>query len=166
MLIHINEVILNEQGAIDPYKSDWVARLGGDWYARSSHGLFTVPKPLTTLGIGVDALPHSVQRSTVLTGNDLGLLGNLEKLPAPEDCRTARLQMASDDMTGVDANVTGDDANMTGDALRELGIDQKAPGEQQIQEQERVHRVAQKWIAMGKVREALALLMAEEASDH
>ncbi len=173
MLIHINEVILNEQGAIDPYKSDWVARLGGDWYARSSHGLFTVPKPLTTLGIGVDALPHSVQRSTVLTGNDLGLLGNLEKLPTPEDCRTARLQMASVDMTGVDANmtgvdanVTGVDANMTGDALRESGLDQKAAGEQQVQEQERVHRVAQKWITMGKVKEALALLMAEEASDH
>ena len=148
-----------EQGAIDPYKSDWVARLGGDWYARSSHGLFTVPKPLTTLGIGVDALPHSVQRSTVLTGNDLGLLGNLEKLPAPEDCRTARLQMASVDMTGVDAN-------MTGDALRESGMDQKATGEQQVQEQERVHRVAQEWIAMGKVKEALALLMADEMSGH
>jgi hypothetical protein len=69
-------------------------------------------------------------------------------------------------MTGVDANMTGVDANMTGDALRESGLDQKAAGEQQVQEQERVHRVAQKWIAMGKVKEALALLMAEEASDH
>jgi hypothetical protein len=67
--------------------------------------------------------------------------------------------MASDDLTGVDANVTGD-------ALRESGIDQKAAGVHQIQEQERVHRVAQEWIAMGKVKEALALLMAEEASDH
>jgi len=58
------------------------------------------------------------------------------------------------------------DANMTGDALRELGIDQKAAGEQQVQEQERVHMVAQKWIAMGKVKEALALLMSDKASDH
>jgi flavin reductase (DIM6/NTAB) family NADH-FMN oxidoreductase RutF len=89
VLIHLNEGIVNELGSIDPHKSDWVARLGGDWYTRSSHGLFTVPKPLSTPGIGVDALPTSVRHSRILTGNDLGLLGNLESLPTPDECRAA-----------------------------------------------------------------------------
>jgi hypothetical protein len=47
--------------------------------------LFKVAKPLTTLGIGVDALPVSVRNSSVLTGNDLGMLGNIEYLPTDEE---------------------------------------------------------------------------------
>ncbi len=81
LLMHIDESVLNDKGAIDPYKIDQVARLGGDWYSRAAKGLFKVPKPLTTLGMGVDSLPESIRNSKILTGNDLGLLGNTEKLP-------------------------------------------------------------------------------------
>lgn len=85
-LIHLREEILDEDGKIDQAKIDLVARLGGDWYCRvTSENLFKVAKPLTTLGIGVDALPASVRNSTVLTGNDLGMLGNIEKLPTAEE---------------------------------------------------------------------------------
>lgn len=84
VLMHINEDILNEKGIIDPYKIDQVARLGGNWYTRASKGLFEVPKPLKTLGMGVDALHESVRNSKILTGNDLGMLGNIEKLPEEE----------------------------------------------------------------------------------
>lgn len=85
-LIHIREEILDSEGKIDQAKIDLVARLGGDWYCRvTSENLFKVAKPLTTLGIGVNALPASVRNSTVLTGNDLGMLGNQEKLPTPEE---------------------------------------------------------------------------------
>ena len=81
-LIHIKEEILDETGKIDQAKIDLVARLGGDWYCRvSSENLFKVAKPLTTLGIGVDALPSGVRNSFVLTGNDLGMLGNIEHIP-------------------------------------------------------------------------------------
>ncbi|MFC4212572.1 flavin reductase family protein [Pedobacter lithocola] len=81
-LIHINEEILDENEKIDQQKIDLVARLGGDWYCRvTSENLFKVAKPLTTLGIGIDSLPKSVRLSKVLTGNDLGKLGNVEKLP-------------------------------------------------------------------------------------
>lgn len=79
--LHINEAILDEKGAIDPLKIDTVSRLGGSWYGRSKKGLFEVPKPLTTLGIGVDALPQTIRLSKVLTGNDLGMLANVETLP-------------------------------------------------------------------------------------
>lgn len=85
-LIHIKEEILDSEGKIDQAKIDLVARLGGDWYCRvTPESLFKVAKPLTTLGIGVDALPVSVRNSKVLTGNDLGMLGNVENLPSAEE---------------------------------------------------------------------------------
>jgi len=83
--LHINEVILDSEGKIDPLKIDTVARMGGNWYSRAKEGLFEVPKPLRTLGIGVDSLPIDVQNSTVLTGNNLGLLANVEQFPSEEN---------------------------------------------------------------------------------
>jgi len=85
-LIHIKEELLDENGKIDQQKIDLVARLGGDWYCRvTKDNLFKVTKPLSKLGIGVDSLPKSVRLSKVLTGNDLGMLGNVEKLPFDEE---------------------------------------------------------------------------------
>ncbi|SEB16482.1 flavin reductase family protein [Pedobacter hartonius] len=90
-LIHIREDILDEEGKIDQAKIDLVARLGGDWYCRvTPESLFKVAKPLTTMGIGVDALPHQVRNSYVLTGNDLGMLGNLEQIPSEEEIEMIR----------------------------------------------------------------------------
>lgn len=83
--IHIKEEILGEDGNIDPFKIDTVSRLGGNWYSRANAGLFEVPKPLTTLGIGIDSLPEEIRRSKVLTGNDLGMLGNVENFPNTEE---------------------------------------------------------------------------------
>ena len=90
-LIHIREDILDEEGKIDQGKIDLVARLGGDWYCRvTPESLFKVAKPLSTLGIGVDALPRQVRNSYVLTGNDLGMLGNIEKIPSEEEIDLVR----------------------------------------------------------------------------
>lgn len=85
-LIHIQEDILDADGKIDQEKIDLVARLGGDWYCRvTPESLFKVAKPLTTLGIGIDALPKAVRNSYVLSGNDLGRLGNIEQLPSADE---------------------------------------------------------------------------------
>ena len=83
--IHIKEEILDEHGMIDQYKIDLVSRLGGNWYSRSNQGLFEVEKPLTTLGVGVDAIPDFIKQSAVFDGNDLGKLGNVEALPTEEE---------------------------------------------------------------------------------
>jgi flavin reductase (DIM6/NTAB) family NADH-FMN oxidoreductase RutF len=83
--IHINEAVLDANGAIDQYKIDLVSRLGGNWYSRSNQGLFEVPKPLSTLGIGVDVIPKDIKESLIFDGNDLGKLGNVEALPTPEE---------------------------------------------------------------------------------
>lgn len=79
--IHVNPNILDENGSIDQFKIDQVARMGGNWYSRANIGMFEVPKPLSSLGIGVDAIPEEIRNSTILTGNDLGKLGNVETLP-------------------------------------------------------------------------------------
>ncbi len=82
VLMHIKDEVLDANGVIDPFKLDAVARLGGDYYCRvQGDSIFKVPKPLTTLGIGVDQLPHAIRTSNILTGNDLGMLGNIERLP-------------------------------------------------------------------------------------
>lgn len=83
--IHIDEKILDENGMIDQHKIDLVSRLGGNWYSRSNQGLFEVPKPLVTLGIGVDAIPDFIRQSPVFNGNDLGMLGNIEILPSNQE---------------------------------------------------------------------------------
>lgn len=81
-LIHIDDAILNEEGMIDQHKIDLVGRMGGDYYVRASgDALFEVPKPIRQKGIGVDALPEAIKNSAILTGNDLGMLGNVEELP-------------------------------------------------------------------------------------
>lgn len=83
--IHINENVLDSDGKIDAQKIDTVARMGGSWYSRSKLGMFEVPKPLSKLGIGVDSLPYEVKTSKILTGNDLGMLGNVENLPSQSE---------------------------------------------------------------------------------
>lgn len=86
--IHLREDILDEKGHIDQAKIDLVARLGANWYCRvTKDNLFEVEKPLRTMGIGVDSLPMEVRSSTVLTGNDLGRLGNMEQLPSETELR-------------------------------------------------------------------------------
>ncbi|MCB0483421.1 MAG: flavin reductase family protein [Flavobacteriales bacterium] len=80
--MHISEDILDADGRVDMQKIDLVGRMGGDWYVRASgSALFEVEKPLTKLGIGVDALPRDIRDSKVLTGNHIGKLGNVEALP-------------------------------------------------------------------------------------
>jgi flavin reductase (DIM6/NTAB) family NADH-FMN oxidoreductase RutF len=83
--IHINEAILDANGTIDQHKIDLVSRMGGNWYSRANMGLFEVEKPLTTLGIGVDAVPDFVKESPIFDGNDLGKLGNIEAVPTEEE---------------------------------------------------------------------------------
>jgi flavin reductase (DIM6/NTAB) family NADH-FMN oxidoreductase RutF len=82
--VHISRTVLNDSNKIDPFKLDLVARMGGDWYSRAVDGLFEVPKPLMNKGIGVDSIPEAIRKSRVLSGNDLGMLGNFEQLPTQE----------------------------------------------------------------------------------
>lgn len=86
VLMHVSENVLDENSQIDPNKIDLVARMGGNWYSRAAgDALFEVAKPLLNLGIGIDMIPDYIRRSDILSANNLGQLGNIEKLPSDEE---------------------------------------------------------------------------------
>ncbi|WP_248724859.1 flavin reductase family protein [Seonamhaeicola sp. ML3] len=83
--LHIDDDVLNDDQSINQNKLDLVARAGGAYYSRAKKGFFEIPKPISTLGIGVDSMPEHVKNSMILTGNDLGMLANVDKLPSAEE---------------------------------------------------------------------------------
>jgi len=82
---HITKEVLDENQVIIQEKLDLVARAGGNYYNRAKKVFFEIPKPSQRLGIGVDAMPEHVKNSMILTGNDLGMLGNIEQLPTDKE---------------------------------------------------------------------------------
>jgi hypothetical protein len=66
--------------------------MGFDWYCRASgNALFEVPKPLhSPLPIGYENIPAEIRNSNVLTGNHLGMLGNVVALPTEEELKKFR----------------------------------------------------------------------------
>ncbi len=92
--IHIDESVLNSENQIDTKKIDLVARMGDNWYCRATgDALFEVQKPITSIGVGFDAIPDLIKNSTVLTGNNLGLLGSIETLPNKDEIQEFRLSL-------------------------------------------------------------------------
>ena len=90
--LHIQEELLNENGLIDQHKIDLVARMGGDWYCRANTtSMFEIKKPITSCGIGYDALPQDIKSSQVLSANDLGQLAGIEELPNETDVNEYKL---------------------------------------------------------------------------
>jgi flavin reductase (DIM6/NTAB) family NADH-FMN oxidoreductase RutF len=95
--MHFREDVLGDNGYPDAAQMDLVGRCGGDYYVRAAKdALFTVPKPLANLGIGVDALPEDIRLSKVLTGNHLAMLGNVEELPNETDVNDHKLMELSE----------------------------------------------------------------------
>ncbi len=136
LLIHLADKILTD-GKIDPNKIDLVGRMGGNWYSRASGAdIFEVAKPLATKGIGVDQIPAHIRNSTVLTGNNLGQLGNVEKLPSQEEI-----------------NVFSTEPEVSS-ILDSLDSDHEKL-------QEELHRLAAKHLADGNVENAWKVLLQE-----
>jgi flavin reductase (DIM6/NTAB) family NADH-FMN oxidoreductase RutF len=83
LIMHVDENILNDdKSMIDQQKLHHIARLGGDWYCKvDDTNLFRVEKPNVKLGIGIDAIPENIRHSKILSGNDLGMLGNVNEIP-------------------------------------------------------------------------------------
>lgn len=135
--VHIDRSVMLDNGGIDQTKIDLVGRMGGNYYVRANgSALFEVEKPVSSVGIGVDALPFHVRNSSILTGNDLGRLGNLKSFPGLDEIAACR---SSADL----AQAIGD-------------IDDK---ELKIRI---LHNLAQSLIAKNKVQLALTVLMVEK----
>jgi flavin reductase (DIM6/NTAB) family NADH-FMN oxidoreductase RutF len=127
--IHVKKAYLDAEGNLDTPKLDLVARMGGNWYCRANgDALFEIPKPIRTKGIGVDMLPEAVRNSSILTGNNLGRLGNLEELPTKESIgKIAEHPQVKSILKGTKNSLE-------------------------------THKLAQKWLEEGKTEDALALL--------
>jgi flavin reductase (DIM6/NTAB) family NADH-FMN oxidoreductase RutF len=131
--MHIDDSLLDENKKMDQRKIHHIARLGGDWYCRVNEtNLFTVPKPNTELGIGVDALPDSIRNSKILSGNDIGHLANVNEMPVIEP--------------------SFDDAHLKS-IIQYYSVD---PEEMEKE----LHLYAKKLLEEGKVREAWQVLLA------
>jgi flavin reductase (DIM6/NTAB) family NADH-FMN oxidoreductase RutF len=132
LLIHIDDSLADADRKIDQRKINHVARLGNNWYCKvDTNSLFEVEKPNTKLGIGVDALPSSIRNSPILTGNNLGQLGNIEVIPQ------------------IDPSF--DDAHLK-EIIQYYSI---SPDEMEKE----LHTYAQKLLDEGKVREAWQVLL-------
>lgn len=135
--IHLNETYLTE-GVLDTQKLDLVGRMGGSWYVKANDdALFEIPKPLRIKGIGVDALPQGIRESSVLTGNNLGRLGNLESLPTKTEIE----------------ELTNDD---------ELQMLAKKMGTNTFQHKKQLHWLAQRILEEGDTTKAMKVLMLSE----
>ena len=135
VLMHIDDAYLDEKGKLDTTKLDSVGRMGGIWYTRASEGaLFAIPRPSKT-SLGVDQLPAHIRDSHILTGNNLGRLGNVQQLPPKEDIDRLRM----------DAEIF--------DILRAEPDTQK----------EKLHHLAKNRLEAGKTHQALCILMLDEA---
>lgn len=132
--IHIRKEFLDDKERLDTKKLDLVGRMGGIWYTRANGDLFEIPKPLSTPGIGVDQLPRELFESHILTGNDLGRLGNIETLPTEEEVYKAK------------------SSNEYMSLKKDFGSDTE-------KFQEAIYHKAKDLLATGKVKEALQLLM-------
>lgn len=136
-MMHFSEAILNDQQKIDQHKIDLVGRMGGDWYVRANgEALFEVAKPNRNLGIGIDMIPARIRNSFILTGNDLGKLGNVERVPHDEEIDAMRQDPAVSDILRQ-----SDDAYV----LREL-----------------LHQHAHELLKDNKVQEAWAVLLIDK----
>ena len=134
LCMHIDESILDADNKIDQTKMHHVARLGGDWYAKVDEtNLFKVAKPNMQLGIGIDALPESIRKSTILNGNNLGQLANVHEMPF------------------VDPSFTDDTLK---NIIQYYSINPDEMGQE-------LHRYAKKLLDAGKVKEAWQVLLAD-----
>jgi len=90
--LHVRADLLDENLHVDQEKIDLVGRMGGAYYCRATgDALFQVAKPIQKTGIGVDNIPYDIKNSSILSGNDLGQLGNVEELPNETDVNEYRL---------------------------------------------------------------------------
>jgi flavin reductase (DIM6/NTAB) family NADH-FMN oxidoreductase RutF len=103
--IHIHDEVLDSNGMIDQQKIDLVARMGGDWYSRANaESMFEITKPISTCGIGFDALPVDIKSSNILNGNNLGHLAGIEKIPDETNVNEYKLLELSDLFVSLEYN--------------------------------------------------------------
>ena len=82
VMMHIAEHVVDDNNRINPHKLDLMGRLGRAYYVRASgDAIKTIVQSVTEITIGYDKLPQKVQNSSVLRGNELGMLAGIKQIP-------------------------------------------------------------------------------------
>ena len=135
--IHCAAHVMSDESGLDQEALDLVGRMGKNWWVRASgDALFSVGAP--QVGIGVDQIPMVIRNSTVLTGNDLGLLGGVTVLPTEEE-----IEQKKNDFD-----------------IRRL-LQNYADG---IERREALHEVARELLENGHVHEAWKVLLIDKSA--
>ena len=91
VLMHIAEHVVDENNRINPHKLDLMGRLGRAYYVRASgDAIQTIVQSVTEITVGFDKLPAKIQTSTILRGNELGMLAGIKNIPSQEAIETAK----------------------------------------------------------------------------
>lgn len=83
-MIHVNEKVLDSEGNIDPFKMNYIARMGKQFWARvGKENIISVPgfKMGNEVGIGWNALPAGIRESKYLSGNDIAQIAAFNHFP-------------------------------------------------------------------------------------
>ena len=84
--MHIDDSILDDNNAIDPFKLNIVSRLGANWYGKTNKdSLYEIAKPISRMGMGIDKLPEEIRNSVLLTGSELAILASAENIPEKKE---------------------------------------------------------------------------------
>ena len=135
--IHCAAHVMSDEGGLDQEALDLVGRMGKNWWVRASgDALFSVGAP--KVGMGVEQIPMVIRNSTVLTGNDLGLLGGVTVLPTEEE-----IEQKKNDFD-----------------IRRL-LQNYADG---IERREALHEVARELLENGHVHEAWKVLLIDKSA--
>jgi len=83
-VMHIDEHVIDDN-RINPHKIDLVGRMGRSFYVRASgDAVLSLYQSVKSQPIGYNALPGVAKNSRILSGNDIGELAALDKMPTPE----------------------------------------------------------------------------------
>jgi flavin reductase (DIM6/NTAB) family NADH-FMN oxidoreductase RutF len=84
--MHLDEVIFDERGRIDPHRIDLMGRMGRAFYVRASgEAIHRIYQPVNRIGIGFDQLPKGIRESHIFSGNNLAQFASLTEPPGRED---------------------------------------------------------------------------------
>ena len=82
VMMHIAEHVVDDNNRINPHKLDLMGRLGRAYYVRASgDAIQTIVQSVTEITIGYDKLPQKIQNSSILRGNELGMLAGIKQIP-------------------------------------------------------------------------------------
>jgi flavin reductase (DIM6/NTAB) family NADH-FMN oxidoreductase RutF len=84
--LHVDESVVDDRNRIDPNKIDLMGRLGRAYYVRvKGEQVFPIVQAVTQMVIGYDELPDSIKHSHIFTGNNIGQLAGIDRIPEAAD---------------------------------------------------------------------------------